>query len=216
MSAASRLLVLLVLLVPLVAALVVAPAAAPAGAPPDAVARRHIVSVRDSPGYVPLVDPESTSVRVGRRLNAPLVSKPFRGGAPSLDALGRSVCRALHRGNRDSLLALCVSDEEFRDILWREFPQSRPAVGLEWVDAWRILYARMHAGCSHAVRDYGGHVYAFVGFERPDSVAHYRNFTLRSGLTMVARDDEGRVQKWRWLRAVAERKGAYKIYSTED
>src|SRR6185436_9063728 len=30
-------------------------------------------SVRDSPGYVPLVDPESTSVALGRRLHAPAV-----------------------------------------------------------------------------------------------------------------------------------------------
>ena len=52
---------------------------------------------------------------------------------------GWRVCRALHRGDRDSLLALCIRDDEFRDILWREFPQSRPVVGLEWTDAWTIV-----------------------------------------------------------------------------
>src|SRR5207344_2848835 len=44
-------------------------------------------SVKDSPGYVPLFDPESTAEKLGRRTNAPIVSKPFRGGASSLDAL---------------------------------------------------------------------------------------------------------------------------------
>ncbi len=187
--------------------------ATPAQAPPAPAVRRS--SLVGSPGYVPLVDPESMSVVIGRRLNAPAVSKPFRSGAPSLDSLARVVLRDLHHSSRDSLLALCVTDDEFRDILWREFPQSRPAVGLTWVDAWTILYARIHAGCSHAVRDYGGHVYQFVRFES-DSVQRFRNFTLHSHLTLVARDDEGQTRRMRWLRAVAERNGAFKIYSTED
>jgi hypothetical protein len=143
------------------------------------------------------------------------VSKPFRGGARSLDALGRAVCRALHHGDSDSLLALCVSDDEFRDILWREFPQSRPAVGLTWADAWRILYARLHAGCAHATRDHGGHYYEFLRFEG-DSTMRYRNFSLHSHLVLVARDDEGHIQRWNWLRSAAERRGVFKIYSTED
>ena len=155
------------------------------------------------------------SVVVGRRLSAPLVSKRFRGGARSLDDLGRGVCYALHHGDRDSLLKLCISDDEFRDILWREFPQSRPAVGLTWVDAWRILYARLHAGCSHAVRDHGGHAYEFLRFEA-DTTARYRNFKLHNRLILIARDDEGQIQRWTWLRAAAERKGEFKIYSTDD
>lgn len=186
-----------------------------AGVAPGPHQKAALHSVQESPGYVRLFDPESMSVVTGRRMNAPLVSKRFHGGASSLDGLGRAVCRALHRANRDSLADLCIRDDEFREVLWREFPQSRPAVGLQWEDAWRILYARVHAGCSHALRDYGGHAYEFVGLEA-DSIVRYRNFKLYSQLTLLARDDEGRVQRMKWLRAVAERKGAFKIYSTED
>ena len=155
------------------------------------------------------------SVVIGHRLNAPLVSKRFQGGARTMNDLGRAVCRALQHSNADSLLGLCVRDDEFRDVLWREFPQSRPAVGLTWIDAWTILYARLHAGCMHALRDRGGHAYEFLRFDE-DSTGVYKNFKLHGGLTLVVRDDAGRIQRWRWLRAVAERKGAFKIYSTED
>jgi hypothetical protein len=177
--------------------------------------RSAAVSVRDSPGWKPLVDPESSSVALGRRLNAPLVKIPFRGGAHGLDSLGLAVLRGLHEAKPDSLLALCVSDQEFRDILWREFPQSRPAVGLSWEDAWRILYARLHAGVYHGVRDFGGHRYEFVRFEC-DSMMRYRNFRMYSKLTLVARSDEGELVRMRWLRGVVERQGRWKIYSTED
>lgn len=189
--------------------------AAPAHAGATPPLPRHPVSVKDSPGYYPPSDPESLSVVIGRRLNAPLVSKRFQGGARSMNDLGRAVCRALHHSNADSLLGLCIRDDEFRDVLWREFPQSRPAVGLSWIDAWTILYARLHAGCMHALRDQGGHVYEFLRFEE-DSTGVYENFKLHAGLTLVVRDDAGQIQRWRWLRAVAERKGAFKIYSTDD
>src|SRR5262249_28937869 len=119
--------------------LALAAAGAPGAAPsPSSAPAPRRSSVMDSPGYVPLVDPESMSVVIGRRLGVPGVRKPFRGGAPSLDSLGREVCRDLALARRDSLMRLCITDDEFRDILWREFPQSRPAVGLTWVDGWTI------------------------------------------------------------------------------
>src|SRR5213593_658117 len=67
-------------------------------------AARPRASVRDSPGWYPNVDPESMSVVIGRRTNAPPVGKRFQGGARSLDDLGRMVCRALHHDSADSLL----------------------------------------------------------------------------------------------------------------
>jgi len=172
-------------------------------------------SVRDSPGYVPLVDPESTSVALGRRLHAPAVKAPFHGGRRSLDELGRAVCRAIHVGQTDSLRELCVTDDELRSVMWREFPQSRPATGLTWEDAWRVLDVRLLGGCNGAMQDHGGRYYEFVRFEC-DSTMRYRNFTIYSLLTLVVKNDEGQIERWGWLRAVAERRGRFKVYSMRD
>lgn len=174
------------------------------------------VSTRNSPGWYPVVDPESAAVRLGRRTNAPLVSTPFRGGARSLDDLGRTVCRLLAHGDRDSLRALCVTDGEFRDILWREFPQSRPATGLQWEDGWRVLGMRLLSGTNDALGEFGGHYWQFLRFERSDSIAVYRNFRLHNGLVLVVRNERGETERWGWLRSVAERRGRYKIYSVRD
>jgi len=184
-------------------------------ATPVSAAPRRAFSVRDSPGYVPLVDPESTSVVIGRRLNAPLVSRPFTGGARSLDELGRSAVRLLNRGASDSLLALCVTESEFREILWREFPQSRPATHLEWLDGWKALYVRHRGGITGAIRDKADQYYEYVRVESRDTTAIYRNFKLHNALVLVVKAD-GREQELRWLRSVAERKGRFKIYSTTD
>jgi hypothetical protein len=182
--------------------------------PPDAKHQPH-GSIKDSPGYVPLVDPESTAVLLGRRINAPIVSKPFVGGTKSLDLLGRAVCRAVHHKSLDSLMTLCVRDDEFKDILWPEFPNSRPATGIQWDFAWMVLFGRLHGGCSQSIRDYGGHVYEFLSLQ-PDSVMQYKNFKMYSRISMFVKNDEGEIEQWKWLRAVVERKGRYKIYSTTD
>lgn len=176
-------------------------------------------SLQGLPGYVPLVDPESMSVTLGRRTNAPVVRQPFRGGARSLNELGKTVTRYLHHSERASLHAICVTQEEFSGILWREFPQSRPVTGLQWEDAWTILHARLRSGCAQALGDYGGDPYEFIRFEylaRADSVVRYKNFTLHNRLFMVVRNPAGEVEHWNWLRSVAERKGVFKIYSTTD
>ena len=189
-------------------------AATPAGSTSQPPARPP--SIKDSPGYVPLFDAESGSVVIGRRLNAPRVSLPFRGGTRSLDAMGRAVCRALEFRQPDSLHRLCIDQEEFRVIMWREFPQSRPVTGLTWEDAWRVLDVRLVSGSRGAAGDHGGRRWQFVRFERTDTTALYKNFKLHNGLVLVARNEEGEVERWGWLRSVAERQGVFKIYSMRD
>ena len=173
-------------------------------------------SIRDSPGYITLVDPESTSVVLGRRTSAPAVSARFRGGARSLDELGRAVLWALHHADADSLRALCVSRPEFEEILWREFPESRPATGLTAGDAWASLDRRFLAGVGGAVHEYGGRHLQFRRVEVYESVRTYRNFRLHNGLVIVATNERGEEERLRFVRAAAERKGRFKIQSTTD
>jgi len=161
------------------------------------------------------VDPESTSVLLGRRPNAPIVSAKFKGGGRSLDDLGRRVLAGINHDSRDSLWNLCVSREEFRDILWNEFPQSRPVTGLTWEDGWKTVWMRVVNGCSGAVRDYNGPLWTLVSVEA-DSVMQYKNFKMYSRMRLVARNDEDKVETMYWLRAVVERKGSFKIFSTDD
>ncbi len=173
-------------------------------------------SIRDSPGWYPPADPESLSDRIGRRLNAPAVRARFTGGCRSLDELGRAVLWALHHSDSDSLRRLCVTREEFSGILWREFPQSRPATGLTAGDAWGALERRFVAGVNGAVVEHGGRPLQFRRIERTDSTRHYRNFRLHNGVIIVAVNERGEEERLRLVRAAAERRGRFKIQSTTD
>src|SRR5262245_29224474 len=173
-------------------------------------------SIKDSPGYVPVVDPEASSVVLGRRLNAPVVSARFEGGARSLDELGRAVLWTLHHSNGDSLRGLCVSRREFESIMWREFPESRPATGLTAGDAWASVDRRFLAGVGGAVHEYGGRLLLFKRVEVYESVRTYKNFRLHNGLVIVAVNEQGEEERLSFVRAAAERKGRFKIQSTTD
>ena len=201
-------------------AAVAAAADPPPGSRPDSTAGQRVGSVKDSPGYYPPTDPEAASERIGRRMNAPKVNKPFVGGARSLKGLARTVTRLIQNSRRDSLENLCVRREEFRDILWREFPQSRPATGAHWSDAWFFQLTRNHKGCGLAMADWGGHKYRYLGMTC-DSTFRYRNFTMYSRLKILVRPDSAAGEgadtlKWDWIKAVVARRGRFKILSLRD
>ena len=184
-------------------------------ATPGRAAEKH-GSVSQEPGFYPAADPESASVRIGRRVNAPIVSKRFQGGATSLDDLGRRICKAFAYSKMDSLFILCVRKDEFTDIMWREFPQSRPATGITAGDGWMFLEARLHGGVSNALSQYAGKKWTFVRFDRYDTTQVFKNFKLHKGLVMWAKDEQGALEKMTWFRVAVERKGRFKIYSVKD
>ncbi len=171
--------------------------------------------VRNSPGYVPLHDPDSLDEALGRRANAPLVEMEFHAGARSLRELGAEVCHALHTGVPNAMLDLCVKSDEFRVILWPEFPQSRPATGLRWDDAWMILYGRLNGGSVSAVRDYEDHRWKFLRIKYL-KVVSYRNFKLYNNIVITAKSDAGKLEQFTFIRSVAERAGRFQIYSMRD
>ena len=173
-------------------------------------------SPRVYPPGLAIVDPESTSVLIGRRVNAPLVRRSFTGGATSLSGLGRQVTRVFERTPAlDSLMAISIDEAEFREILWPEFPQSRPATGLTREDAWRVLYSRLLNGNNGALVENGGRPCEFVRID-VDSVTAYKNFKLHNGVTLVTRNARGELERQGWIRSIAERKGRFKIYSVRD
>jgi hypothetical protein len=164
------------------------------------------------PGYVPPADPDSASVRLGRR-PAPAVSARFSGGASSLDALARAALRAAAARDRGGLTGLCVTRTEFARILWPEFPQSRPVTGATADDGWYFLSRRNAGGIGRLVEE--GPL-TLVRVERAGPPERYRNFRLHRGLTIVARAATGEEVRLDDVRTVAERKGVFKIYSMRD
>ncbi len=91
-----------------------------------------------SPGYVPPNDSEADAAVVGRR-EAPRVDREFVGGASSAEELAGQILDALRMKDKKALGALRITADEFGEILWPEFPASRPITRLKAADAWFFL-----------------------------------------------------------------------------
>jgi hypothetical protein len=96
----------------------------------------------------------------------------LRGGAPSVEALGREVVQALAAGDTAALEALRTTEHEHNTVLWPQFPAARsgnPVLAwdnvqmrnagarAEWIGAFRDRRVRFdRAECTGEVEEYGG------------------------------------------------------------
>lgn len=168
-----------------------------------------------SPGYFPPDDPESMSVITGRREALPVTGE-FTGGAPTFETLLQAVLVAIERGDEGTLHALRVSRAEFERYLWPEFPQSRPITNIQAEDAWTFVQSGSLAGASRAIGSYGGRRLTIRGIASSGPLP-YTNFTLWRDIVLTARDESsGEIQTLRFLPAVAERRGRFKVFSYKD
>ncbi len=190
----------------------ISPAMETAVAPPS---RAGGSPLRNAPGYFPPADPESSSVRLGRR-EAPEVPGLFRGGAASLEEFGRSVVTALNAKDETALHGLRVTRGEFETILWREFPESRPVTRITAEDAWEMSEPSSMAGASRTVGLHGGRRLRFLTIESA-SIQTFTNFFLHRDVVIAAVDEgTAEVHKITMAPSVAERKGRFKALLYRD
>jgi hypothetical protein len=172
-------------------------------------------SLENTPGYVLPYDPEWRSMLSGRR-HAPPVEGNFTGGAPSLQELGHQLVFAVR--NQDDLLFLDlrITREEFLEILWPEFPQSRPYLKIPPDEAWMLQFT--------AMRDQMGSILTKLGgrnliLDRVDdgAVREFTNFRIHDGVTVTG-VDQGTGEKVRVVAnaTAVERHGRWKFLMPQE
>jgi hypothetical protein len=168
-----------------------------------------------APGYIPPADPESASVRLGRR-DAKPVDDEFSGGAASLDDFGRQVADALNALDERALHRLRVTRGEFERILWPEFPESRPITRITAEDAWSFSEPRSLTAASRTIGLHGG---KHLRFDRVEwtGMQSFTNFDLYRGVTIVATDEtSGEPHRIPLAPSVASRHGRFKALLFRD
>jgi len=155
------------------------------------------------------------SVITGRRQARPVAGE-FAGGAPAFEALLQAVFVAIERNDEQTLHALRVTRAEFEGFLWPEFPQSRPITNIQPEDAWAFVQNGSLAGAGRALGSLGGRRFTVKSIASSGPLP-YTNFTLWRDIVITARDESsGEIQTLRFLPAVAERRGRFKVFSYKD
>lgn len=168
-----------------------------------------------SPGYYAPADPESSSVRLGRR-HARTVRLQLTDGARSLTDLAQMLIAGLEARSERALHARRLTRNEFEVICWPEFPESRPITRITAQDAWELSDPTSRAGASRALSAYGGRPLSLIRV-RAAIREPYRNFVLHRGVVIEARDEQsGAIVSLTFAPSVVERKGVFKVLMYKD
>lgn len=182
---------------------------APMGKPP---ARSPLES---SPGYQKVIDPESTAVLTGRRQVARHELRLGEGGR-SAEELALWIVDALRESDKEQLKALHITYREYQEILWPEFPESRPITRLEHRDAWFYHERTTIAGINQGMNHYGGVPLEFDRITYDTGFAPYTNFNLYHGVRIHARTPVGEEVVLDFAESFVECQGTWKVYIYKD
>lgn len=133
---------------------------------------------------------------------------------PSKEALARAVLHGLENADTAGLVALRVTRDEHRDLLWAELPESRDT---PFEFAWGLNQSHSRKALRAALARYAGTPFELldVEFTEPDEV--YDGFTLHFGARLhVRRSSDGRVGDLEILDVMLERNGAWKLMNYRD
>ena len=138
------------------------------------------------------------------------------GGEASFKGLIEKVVDAAVRDDRARLQALAVDAHDFEDVLWPEFPESRPVTNIEAEDGWGFLHRSNLSGATRGAALVGGRPLTFSHVTYREGITPYTNFTLHRGLVIHCTDRNGDPVELEFVRTVAECNGSWKVYRYAD
>ena len=121
---------------------------------------------------------------------------------------------ALRDRDDDALIALALSEEEFRAVVWPELPSSRPERNVPFEYAWGDLNQKSRNELRRTLARYGGEEMEFVRIEFDDETTDYAGvFKVHRDARLVLVDEHGHMSRLDLFGSVIEKGGRYKIFS---
>ena len=131
----------------------------------------------------------------------------------SPEAVARAVLGALAEEDGPLLVALALSEMEFRTVVWPELPSSRPERGLPFEYAWGDLHQKSTNELRRLLARAGGRRYELLGMTFDGESTPYETFTVHRDSRLRIRDAEGAERDVRLFGSVLQRGGEYKLFS---
>jgi len=171
--------------------------------------------LENQPGYPKPSEEDLYYMREGRLPALPL-SRALETSYPSAVDLAKAVIERVNAGDVEGLRKLAITFDEFRTILWPEFPESRPSTNIAPEDAWGFLFRSNLSGSQRAADDWVERTLTFERVAYEVGLTRYTNFNLYRGLIIHAKAEDGREVKLDFTRTLVERDGRWKVYCFSD
>lgn len=138
----------------------------------------------------------------------------LRHAQPSMEALGRQVLRALRDEDKQALMDLALSKDEFEKFIWPELPVSNPKTNVPIDFVWNELYRRSVSHLARILQDLGGRKVSLVRVRHRGEITEYRTHTAYPDMEVLLRDEQsGEEKEYPLFGTLVEMDGVFKIYS---
>jgi hypothetical protein len=123
---------------------------------------------------------------------------------------------ALERKDTAALIGMMISEKEFKEWLWWEFPASRPEANIPIDFAWENHIRNSAKGLRMALRDYGGKKLYYASHRFEEGEDKYQSFIIHTKTRVTVVDSMGKEEELKVFGSVVEMNGRYKLLSYRD
>lgn len=131
----------------------------------------------------------------------------------SAEAVAQTVLDAVHRRDRQALVRLSMTREEFERVVWPALPASRREVGMPSSYTWHDTATKSQAHLDRMLRRWGGRRLHLVRLEFGGATSHHHTYSISRKATLLVRDESGMEHSVRLFGSVLRQHGRSKVYS---
>lgn len=176
---------------------------------------QKVAKAKPVPPPILKIADDGKPIRYPEPLPDSVKSRTFQDGYDSIESLIFSLLDALEKKDTMRLVKAMISEKEFSDWLWWEFPGSVPEnAPLDF--AWDNLARKSDRGLRWLLSDYGGQKLRYVSHRFEEGTDKYQTFAVHSKTRVVVKDSLGEERVMTQIGSVVEMNGKFKLMSYRD
>lgn len=142
---------------------------------------------------------------------------PLPGMFPSMADLCAAVVGAVQDSSVEKVKALCVTEQEYRDVIWANLDSSETSQAKMPVErAWSWVERDVDKAAGRYVSEFGKRDVRFIRLGDKKNVRTYPNMKVHRGQRIIVTVDGAEEEEWRLLNIVLEYKGWFKVIAYND
>lgn len=140
-------------------------------------------------------------------------SVPLPHSAPTPEEAARRALDLIAAGDREALLAISLSETEFREVVYPELPASRPERNTSADFVWRGLHRKSRNSLAFTLDRYAGQRLELVAVDFLGETTDYGSYRVHRKAALTVRRPDGAETVVRLFGSMIERAGHYRIFS---
>lgn len=138
---------------------------------------------------------------------------PLPGSAKTPEATARLALERIAAGDREGLLALALTEAEFREVVYPELPASRPERNTSADYLWRGLRQKSRNALAFTLDRHAGPPLELLAVDFLGETTDYGAYRVHRKTALTVRAPDGGKTVVRVFGSMIERGGEYKIFS---